>query len=205
MRWAVHGVLLFALLACSAPPVDPRLRCPDSDENDPPRAAQVMERLRSTAEGERLFSRRPQFSAICFGAHRPSVVRSDGVVLLDSSLSQGEGAARLAHLLLHRAGASPYPAPLPEGADCDQVVEQALRAEAKALVLECAVRRRLGVVATNHAFEFETSLASSEDPEQEVFEYLVAHPAGGPGIDALGASYRTRCEREMAARERRGR
>jgi hypothetical protein len=184
------AALALAMAACTPSPAP----CPAGTAQDEPRAHALSRLLERTPEGaavtRRFLTHPPQ---ICFGRIPVSAVTADGTVLLDAALSDAEASARLAHLLLHLVEGSP--APRPGIFDCSAAVRQALAAEASALSLELRLRRELGVASPALAYEFEDDFwrAPLDEREASIFSYLEAHPAGGPGVDALAEGYLRRC------------
>jgi hypothetical protein len=118
------------------------------------------------------------------------------VLILRADAGNGETAARVAHLLRHLGG--PF-API-DGFDthvpCDVQVATALHDEADALDLELRLRARFHVDAPVLRFDVQHDWDAAPDVasrERLLYDYLVAHPHGGGGIDALGDAYAARC------------
>lgn len=85
--------------------------------------------------------------------------------------------------------------------DCDSRVDHALTKEAQAFGVELRLRQALGVLSQENTppalpFEFESAFGKLPALEGEALikNYLVDHPHGGPGVDALAASYLKRCK-----------
>ncbi len=176
-------------------PTGPAGLCPEGFFDRIGRAELVRQRLRETTRGRALLDALGDTEVrYCFGRIEVSSIAEGRVLVLDESAADVELAARVGHLLDHVVHGPPFPAEIDRGADCDRVVERALQQEARAYVLEVELRRELGI--TGQRYEFEAELAHAADPAGVVLEYLRAHPDGGPGLDALGAGYRLRCERE---------
>jgi len=119
------------------------------------------------------------------------VVTEAGVVLLARSLGDAEAAARLGHLLQHRADG-----PLAPSAPCAVWVARALRAEARAWTVELSLRRELGVTEPSWRFPFEDAYraAAAGQGAEVVHRWLVEHPDGAPGVPGVAAAYAARCE-----------
>ncbi|UQA62587.1 hypothetical protein [Polyangium aurulentum] len=163
---------------------------------DETRTGVLLDTLGRVPEGReaRDAARSAPFPRVCFGPAAVSALTSEGVIMLDASLGEGEAAARLGHLSMHVARGSPLVLPEDRGG-CDAAVERALAAEADALALELRLRRALGVTSPKipYAFEEEHWRAEPEARTPLVLAYLRAHPDGAPGLDALGAGYARRC------------
>ncbi|AKT41578.1 ImmA/IrrE family metallo-endopeptidase [Chondromyces crocatus] len=186
---ACVGALLLGLSACERA----SSTCPSGVAHDPPRARALLTQLSTTDEGKTLLQRLPVTTpSLCFGQVPVSAIDDTGTLLLDDRLPDAEAAARLGHLLLHRVEGSP--APRAGEPDCDAAVHRALTAEARAFALELRLRRALGVTSTRYAFEADVWRVTPEAHQQTILTWLVAHPGGGEGVDALGEGYRRRCE-----------
>lgn len=164
---------------------------------DPERAGRLVALLAGRAESRDLLDERAA-SAVCF-ADGPGTLHPGGVLVLPRGVGDAEGAARLAHLLHHQRHGRGLVALEPvDGSDCDRAVEEALREEAAAHVLEMELRDALGVEAPIHPLGLQTEvlrLARGERSEA-VLAFLRAHPEGGEGYPPLGRDYRERCERD---------
>lgn len=175
-------------------PTGPAAPCPAGFVDQVGHADLLRARLRSTDEGRQLLDALGETEVrYCFGDADVPMITDERVLVLDRDMDDAELAARTGHLLDHVVHGSPFPAEVPPGADCDALVRSALEAEARAYALELRLRRALGVGTARYAFEPEAARAS--DPAEVILAYLLAHPEGGPGLDALGAGYRMRCER----------
>jgi hypothetical protein len=196
----LRAVAFLALGACSgasagathAPP------CPVGALDLTARSEAIVARLSSVPEGAAVVeATRGRVGRICFAAEGPSVVDSERTILLDRALGDGEAAARVGHLLLHVRDGSPYPdGPTPGDADCDALVARALDAEAIAHAFELDLRRALHVEPEVLVYELEGAYWAAPEAERValVRQFLVDHPRGGGGVDALAAGYRERCE-----------
>jgi hypothetical protein len=174
-------------------PTNSHCRAPYVAQSD--LATRLWDRLKTTKEGADLVLRLPSPPSVCFGQVEFSVVTTEGIILLNDQATDGENAAKLAHLMLHFAEGNPLEKA--DGGDCDERVRNALRREARAFALELRLRRDLGV--TRKAYEFEDEFWTIQDKEKQIFvlfDYLQKHPDGAPGIDALGTSYAKRCREE---------
>lgn len=186
-------VAIGAALGCRADPGNP---CPSGYSMDLMRAAIIAERLRRTTEGEKLLPRGSALPETCFGPAAVSMITTEGTLLLDRRLDDFEAAARVGHLLTHRAdglGVAEF------GLDCDAEVTRALRLEARALALELRLRRVLGGSRVI-AYEFETPFWEAQPDAREalIFDYLRTHRDGAPGVDALASGYLRRCNEARA-------
>ncbi len=190
------GVLfaLSALLGCDRQDTASPARCPGRFAADPARQARIVERLGAGAEGGALIAGQGQPIRMCFGAVSSSVVTEQGTLLMDAGQGDARAAARAAHLLLHLADG--LPALVKGEGDCDARVEEALRAEARALALELRLLRELGAPPPEGGpWEVEGIhwAAAPEEREAALVAYLRAHPDGAPGVDALASGYARRC------------
>ena len=127
---------------------------------------------------------------ICFSVRGPAVVTDEGAVLLPRDEDDDALAARLGHLLEHvvRGTLSDD-----RSQSCDARVHRALQREASAYALELRLRDRFGL---EEAPFVDVERAYRAGGEQGILSWLEANPEGGRGIDALGRSYRARCEGE---------
>lgn len=153
-----------------------------SSAPDESRAQALRARLTGT-EAEGYLSTPHQ---VCFGIRGPAVVTTDGAVLLPRDGDDIALAARLGHLLEHVTRGTLRP-----GTDCDALVHEALQREASAYALEIRLRDRFGL-GTADFVDLET--AYRREGEAGILSWLVAHPEGGAGVDALARSYQERCE-----------
>ena len=111
-----------------------KLECSTGRE-DGARAERVIALLRTTATGGGLMQRSPQLDRICFG---PAAVleAGRGTVTLAGDEGDAESAARLGHLLLHRATGDPISEGLRRSQSCSSIVRDALMVEARAHAVE---------------------------------------------------------------------
>lgn len=173
----------------------PAAPCPPGFVEQLGRGDALRARLRSTAEGSALLDVLGDTEVrFCFGEIEVSSIAEGRALVLDRDMDEAELAARVGHLLDHVVHGSPFPSELDHDADCDRVVHDAMVAEARAYAIEVRLRRALDVPGVR--FEFEAEAARARDPEAVVLAYLLAHPDGGPGLDALAAGYYQRCQRE---------
>lgn len=177
--------------------------CPASFHADEGRTRALLARLRSDAEGERLAARLAErASIVCFGDIPISSVTPGRTFLMDSRLGEMESAARLGHLVMHAVDGAPMSAMERDASeparDCARQVDEALSAEARAFALELRLRRAFGVHASSsptlaYAFEDDFWKAAPEAREPLLKAYLLEHPDGAPGVDALASGYLKRC------------
>lgn len=209
--WRIAALILIALLAIGVAwsiaitpgePEPPRrsLRgpappCPFGYFDRVGQGQALLARLRETEEGreiaDQLGSTEVRF---CFGDIEVPVVSEERLLLLTDDEDEDVLAARTGHLLLHVLRGPPLPEPIPRNANCRVLVDQALHAEARAYAVELRLRRELGVL--ERRYEFEDAFWRERDGERVIYDYLVAHPDGGPGLDPLATAYRQRCEVE---------
>ncbi|MBX7195021.1 MAG: hypothetical protein K1X94_23405 [Sandaracinaceae bacterium] len=184
--------LLAALLcvcACERP--DPPAPLPLACSPEPTRTARLLARLTAAGQvvGDDLGPR------ICFAAGAGTVWPGQ-VISLPSDWADDPTAARLAHLLHHvREGRGLVAHEPRAGRDCEALVEEALREESRAHVVEMEVRATLGVTDPARRFVNEDEILGLPPTERAAAElaYLEAHPDGGGGYEPLGRDYRTRC------------
>jgi len=173
--------------------------CPPGARHDEPRRQRLLALLLGAGEEARSLAVRGRDKVrFCFVERDHSAITTDGRLLLDPRQPDHELAARVGHLLHHAVQGSPY---RDDGSrDCRARVDEALRREAQALALELRLRRALGVERPLLAAEIHRQFRSAPEAERPgiIFAYLQAHPHGGPGIDALGAGYLARCQRERS-------
>lgn len=194
---AVLGALVIVVVAASsddeAVARGPAPPCPHEFVEQLGRSDGLRRLLASVEEGAALLDALGSTEVrFCFGTIEVPVLSDDRVLLLDAGADEAETAARAGHLLHHAVYGSPFPAEVAPDASCDDVVRGALAAEARAYALEVRLRRALGVEGRRYAFE--AAYVPTEAGERGIFEYLLANPTGGPGLDPLGAAYRQRCE-----------
>lgn len=212
IAWVAIAVLVSLVVATFVVPrrsgesaeAEPAPPCPAGFVDQQARGERLLGLLATVDEGralvDALFGREVRF---CFGSIDVPMVAGERVLLFDARAGDAEAAARAGHLLHHVVHGAPLPREIARDAACDALVRDALRREATAYALELRLRRALGV--TQARYEFEAAYFAAADAragERAIEAYLVAHPDGGPGIDALGAAYRERCERARAAAAR---
>ncbi|MEM9073444.1 MAG: hypothetical protein AAGE52_33370 [Myxococcota bacterium] len=186
-RSLTQAVALVTLIlsGCEEPKVD---ACPAGFRANPAHSERLKALLQGT-EAARLLS---ADASVCFGPG-PSAVTEDGVVLMESEEADEGAAARLAHLLLHVVDGSPLN--LSADGTCDELVDRALRAEARAYALELRLRDALRAGFSPYT---DLERAFRDRGEEGIADYLRSHPRGGPGIDGLGWAYRIRCAENRA-------
>jgi hypothetical protein len=199
-RALITGIAILALatLARAEPPhavaaSTSTPQCPPDFALDPPRAARIRRDLDRTDATDLLRAaqaRRPL--AFCFGPIDRSVVRDDGLLLLDARLPRGADSARVAHLFHHVVEFPDLDAPA--GPPCETLVAQALDSEARALATEIHLRApaRLDPI---YEIEAECAREPLAACTRRMRAYLDAHPHGAPGIDPLAIQYGERCTR----------
>jgi hypothetical protein len=163
---------------------------------DARRAERVAERLSGIADAEVL---RPDelLDRVCFGPGAGTLWPGP-VLALPMDTSDDEAAARLTHLAHHVRHGRGLVAHAPLSGPCGPLVEEALREEAQAHVVEMQVRASLGVNEPRRAFENERAILAMPRAGrvEAVLAFLRAHPDGGGGYEPLGRDYAERCERE---------
>jgi len=169
--------------------------CRSDQLEDPARAHRVEALLRSTAEGRRLLESQPAPVPICFASGDASALVNGGPALLDRAASDGENAARLGHLLLHATERMPFSGALDPRRPCAALVEEAVRAEARAHALELELRRALRVTAPRRRYDFEADYFATS-PERRL-ELLADRLRAAP--DGLARAYAERCAQLRAA------
>lgn len=181
-----------ALLGCG-----PRVELPADCVSAPERAERVVSSLGGIAGLEALVVQDAR-DRICF-ERGPGTLRPGPVFALPSDTSDEEAAARLAHLLHHVRHGRGLVArtAIPADADCDALVDEALREEARAHVLEMEVRQALRVTHPSRPFDDESEVLAlpGEARVERVLTFLREHPDGGGGYEPLGRDYRARCVR----------
>jgi hypothetical protein len=134
----------------------------------------------------------PTAPTICFGGAPRGTLRPDGVVVLADWLDDNGAAARFIHMRMHLAdGLHRFPvADVP----CADQVEQALVAEARAMVAEIEACERLACALPPFTFAAEVSAAAPAGRTDLVLARLRSEPRAD-GLAALVGDYRDRCER----------
>ena len=184
-------LLLPWLYACESP-----VALPSGCVRDASRARRVIDTLAGIADGEVLL-RSDTAGQICFGSG-PGTYLPGPLFSLPSDTSDEEAAARLVHLLHHARHGRGLVAGerVPANEDCDALVDEALREEAIAHVLEMQVRESLGVTPARPFVNEASVLALPRDARADaVLAHLRDHPEGGGGYEPLGRDYRERCGR----------
>ena len=186
------GALVCTIAGCgtSTPSLPPGC-APDAS-----RATRVSGRLAGIADAEIL---RPDelLGHVCFGPGAGTLWPGP-VLALPGDVTDDEAAARLTHLAHHvRHGRGLVAHERPSG-PCGPLVEEALREEAEAHVVEMQVRASLGVNEPRRPFAQEREILAMLRAArvEAVLSFLRAHPDGGGGYEPLGRDYRERCERE---------
>jgi hypothetical protein len=182
--------------ALQAPPCPPGLR------EDAPRAARVRRLVATLPDGAALWRGEP-FARLCFGESRVPATMPDGRLVLDGQASDAEVAARVRHLLAHHATRFAPVHGFDSARACAPQLDEALDAEARALVRELADRERLHVSSPRLAFAFADDVRRAPDDAARVRlvrAFLDAHPHGGGGVDALAAGYAAACARAVSGR-----
>lgn len=177
--------------------------CPPSFYSNAALEEQILKLLSTTAEGKGLqqniqsqkHNKKPK---ICFGSIPVPALTDNFYILLNAKHSLPESASRLGHLYMHVLEGLPMHS---AARDCDSRVDYALTKEARAFAVELRLRKALGLLSQENTppalpFEFESAFWKSPELEREALikNYLVEHPHGGPGVDALAASYLKRCK-----------
>jgi len=125
----------------------------------------------------------PRSPAVCFGEVAERGVLADGLPILDARLDDIMAAARLGHLLRHRADAVAPCAPL----------DAVLGAEARGWAEELRLRRALGVGAPAYPFESAFWEAPLGTREALLEDWFRAHPEGAGAVPGFVAAYARRC------------
>lgn len=201
-RMILGALILVAIPVALALLSPSKSACPPSFQLNPKRSAQLLQLLESTEEGQAILQDVAHLPkdvqpAYCFGSISIPSVTDRHAVLLNASHPLAESASRLGHLLTHITGEMPMQK---TAGDCEAQVDRALSREAKAFEVELKLRKELGV-GLPHAprpalpFEFEAEFWKTPESEREslIKRYLIAHPDGAPGVDALASSYKKRC------------
>lgn len=163
---------------------------------DPPRAQRVAATLAGIADAE-VLEPDALLGRVCFGPGAGTLWPGP-VLALPADASDHEAAARLGHLAHHVRHGRGLVAHAPVSGPCDALVEEALREEAEAHVLEMQLRDSLGVDPPRRPFvnEREVLAMPREARVEAVLTFLRTHPDGGGGYEPLGRDYAERCERE---------
>jgi len=164
---------------------------------DPQRATRIAALLAGRAEADDLDAQNAA-SAICF-ADGPGTLHPGGILVLPRDVGDEEAAARLAHLLHHRSFGRGLIALEPVAqASCAAAVEEALREEAAAHVLEIELRAALGVETPRYPLGGQADILrlARGDRAGAMLELLRSHPEGGEGYPPLARDYAERCQRE---------
>lgn len=196
--FAVARLILFLLwmglvwTACKAS--NAGSECPTPFLRNERRVQRLWDRLDDAPEGAALVLRTSAKPLVCFGPTEHSVVTTEHIMLLDTAMDDNEAAARFGHLLMHVVEGMPMREN--QAGNCDARVDAALREEARALSYELRLRRQLGVQAKRIQYEFEEPYWATSEQEREpfVWKYLLDHPEGAPGIDALASGYAKQCQ-----------
>ncbi len=190
--WRAGSLIASLALAACGTSDEGAPRCPAGYERDGARAARISARLSSVPEGRPLLGWLEDH-VMCFAPEGLGVVTAEGQLLLPSTVDDGEGAARVGHLLVHARDGRPLEDD--EDGPCDRRVARALDREAVAHVTEVRLQAALGVRPRRFAFEFAADVLAATPPEDVaiVRRYLEDHPDGAPGIDGLATAYRQRC------------
>jgi hypothetical protein len=134
---------------------------------------------------------------LCFGPpDRSALVGRGEAVILPNALGDIDNAARLAHLLSHATPAAALPSFDATLLSCDEVVERALDAEARAHEIERALREELGGPSADAP---PTPRGAGASPAGAARERRVSsdtsHPSAGSNRRfELERAYRMRCE-----------
>lgn len=142
----------------------------------------------------------PDVSAsVCFAAG-PGTLLNGTTLVLPSEAGDTETAARLAHLLHHVRHGRGLVAGAPIAGSCEAAVDEALREEAAAHVLELSLRAAWSVGAPRRPFANAAEILSlpPEEREEALLAHLRAHPEGGGGYEPLGRDYLERCRASLA-------
>lgn len=203
------ALFLSALLfACgrepTPPPVPAAPPCPGSYRSDPDRAQAILSLLRQTEEGTSLLARKGAPLTLCFGDINVSSITDDHLFLLRQDVTDPMLAARLGHLLLHSVEGMPMAGLDDPGLDCDALVDDALRKEAKAHALELELRSTLGASAKEAAFPFEKQFweAPRSKRVEVVHGFFRSHPQGAKNVIGFAGAYQERCRQVIQARNK---
>lgn len=145
-------------------------------------------------------ARHPPPTQLCFAAIGEPAITSDHMALLDERPGDPEIAARLGHLLLHAVEGPPLPDRVEPDQDCDELVRQALTAEARAHSLELELRRALQVTAPLRAYPFEADYWATPAPERVelIRRFFERHPNGAGDLPGFVRAYTRRCTQAQA-------
>ncbi len=179
--------------------------CTGTPASAPPGCAPDAER---TARLTRLLAEAPAAAAlvsadvparVCF-APGPGTLANGTTFVLPDDVGDAETAARLAHLLHHTRHGRGLVAGAPIAGTCEAAVDEALREEAAAHLLELSLRAAWRVRAPTRPFANASEILALpvEAREEALFEHLRAHPDGGGGYEPLGRDYLERCRASLA-------
>lgn len=180
---SLAALLIAADLACGTP----NFECPPGTVADERRAQAVLDAARGTGAGQGLGAG----PAICFGGLDRGSVRPDGTVVISSSLDQAAAAARLIHLRMHVSDElHQFPAP---GGQCDQQMEAAIAAEARAIAAEITACDELGCAEAPYSFAAAV-LAVAADQRVGLVRARLREEPEADGLGVMLRRYRARCE-----------
>lgn len=174
----------------------PNVQCPPGYRHIPSRTQQIQERLKVMPETAQLLrALRSKPIRYCYKNNAPSVVTTQGVMLLDTRQSLNETAARVGHLLQHLNN----PITFVPGENCERQVKQALVKEAQAYTLELRIRKELKV--KNPILQLAFTPSFWRLPASKQTPFLVKHfqesRYGERGVGSLLADYRRRCRKRQ--------
>ncbi len=174
--------------------------CPEGYTFSAEKSAAILTALKLTGEGKRLLGRVDDTVQLCFGAPDTPSMLSSGVMLLKSGTETAEDAARVAHLLVHRVEGPPFDAPAIGSRACDDLVNVAIKKEARAFAMEIRVREALGVVTPLRVYGFEPEVYRKNDAERAAFieRFLLEHPVGSQNVVGYVRLYGKLCERALS-------
>lgn len=187
-KWAVHEQGLYVPIT--------EAQCSLNLQSDPARGRRLIETLYTTSSGRELLDQNEGGLGFCFGRVPVPAIMTNGTIILDTRDSDEESAARLGHLLLHALEGMPQLPRADDHRSCDEIVEEAIKAEARAHDLELRLRRELGVAQPRHIFDFEHEYW--DRAPQERLHLLEEHFRSNDGRgNGLIEAYRSVCrERE---------
>jgi len=174
-----------------------RVPCPQGYSENAGREERALVLLSRDPEGrEAVRNASGVRGRMCFGRTEVPAVTVERTLILRRDAGDAETAARVAHLFLHLSGGFAPVDGFDAHAPCDAQVATALHAEADALDLELRLRQRLHVDAPVLRFEVQAAWDAATNGaarEQLLYDFLVAHPHGGGGVDGLADAYAQRC------------